>query len=147
MEYTNALVNSSQKVRIRTKLANYTTLYFYSLSLWFFASFTSSSRAESVFTLSGWASATLSFSDGSMERLYSWGCGALPISIFVNTPVLACRWALCISSLLDNGECIVQILLYNIVTSGSIGSQEVVELVAAVGSDACFQRMVQQGGE
>ena len=46
-------------------------LYFYSLSLWFFASFTSSSRAESVFTLSGWASATLSFSDGSMERLYS----------------------------------------------------------------------------
>lgn len=25
--------------------------------------------------------------------------------------------------------------------------QEVVELVAAVGSDACFQRMIQQGGE
>lgn len=71
-------------------------------------------------------------------------------SPFLFCPILQCRlvaglYVFPVS--LDNGECIVQILLYNIVTSGSIGSQEVVELVAAVGSDACFQRMVQQGGE
>ena len=72
------------------------------------------------------------------------------VAHFYFRPILQCRlvaglYVFPVS--LDNGECIVQILLYNIVTSGSVGSQEVVELVAAVGSDACFQRMVQQGGE
>ena len=70
--------------------------------------------------------------DGKIVQL-----GLRGVSHFRLGPILQCGFVAGLYVFpvsLDNGECIVQILLYNIVTSGSVGSQEVVELVAAVGS-------------
>ena len=130
MEYTNALVNSSQKYEFVKTCELYHSCTF--------IPFHFGSLLPSPLPV---GQSVLPCPDGLLPhclfRTDQWkdctvGAAGVAHFYFVQYSSAGLSLGSVFPVSLDNGECIVQILLYNIVTSGSIGSQEVVELVAAV---------------
>jgi hypothetical protein len=147
MSSRNVLVNSSQKVRIRTKPANNTYLVLFPFLLVPGGLHFVQKGGEGGYlvgmvrcniVLLGWI-------DGKIVQLRMW-----VIAHFRSGPIFQCGLVAGLDIFpvsLDDGQGVVKILLHDVTTSGGVCTEEVVQLVAAVGSDAGGERMVQQGGE